>query len=558
MVTNFEAGTFVKEMYEAIGFIEESRVPFDPDTIQERGFSYLQEKCRVTGPQFLAEVLFPCPPTAEEVQKLTLLLRSPGEYHKQFPRMRHKETPRLWDIGDLIDDCLNHKRPLDLRSEDTKPEDYNYPEQVYHLTDVRLGDLVNWGSYLIKINHNRYESALLFHWRGIFTQHLIESDLQTLADAIKIKGSRKDWKNLRELYSILIPYNPTIPFNYAPHITSVIDGPSHQSNWIPPEDDNDIKSVWKKYAPTTDILDKIVELDRIFAEPQTKYDSLADILNALNVPEEVRGNKVIWENIRTIDVNHRISTHKSYKVTTRNGERLFLKIHDNPMKAEIEAAANYYLSGSMSFIVPGLHPKPLEANGLYVTVQQDVSQRLQIEKPVEFWIEAIAIFHREAEHILTKYGVNIPSCTLRQPEYFREMVDKTAGRHPLDYSARLEESCAYLAQLPRGVSIGDRTASNCEGNFLLDLEGVNMGPQILDLPLVLIKKKVPPEAWDHYMNQYLTTRGTDSFDNDMRTLREAMPYAAAYAITKEVLGISTRRITPRIKRQRGTLLSYLC
>jgi thiamine kinase-like enzyme len=304
------------------------------------------------------------------------------------------------------------------------------------------------------------------------------------------------------------------------------------------------------------LLDELRETDRHFAR-KDGYDSLTDILCDVGIPEQALENRELWNYVKTIQQTGIVSRWKNFDAVTKDGRHVHIKISDNKARAQMEAAANYYLSSHMSFIVPGLYPEPLEANGVYVVVQEKLPETAaQIIPSVEYWMTAFAMFHREAEGILHTAGIEVPIVKLRSLDQLEEMYAEARTREiPFD-KERVKTAIEYLEAGERCATHGDAKRDNVVGRYLIDLELTGKRHAAVDLAMVLMQYNVPREQWNAHLTMYARHKGGD-VNKQVKELREAVEHAVVYTAFNEICGSSLRLITPQTARQNAVLTSYL-
>lgn len=306
----------------------------------------------------------------------------------------------------------------------------------------------------------------------------------------------------------------------------------------------------KKYAQRSN------ELARV----KSNYSSLVDKLAKQGIPEGlIDQHTELWEFMRTLKENDVVSQNRTFNVQDKDGQRWLLKINTNKTRARIEAAANYYLSPHFTFIVPGKSPEPVEANELYLTFQKDVSGELAIEQPLEYWIGAYALFHREAGTLLCTAGVSLADVSFRSAD---EQVERyLQGRHNNDFrldTIRLRESIDYLQGIKRKTAIhGDGKPGNRLGKYLVDLELTGWGHPAIDLALLFAHYGIPQEEWGHHLIGYLMIKGVEnSLTEELGELESGMKHAAYYQSAKEIIGSSLREIRTDTIRDNQQLACY--
>ena len=133
------------------------------------------------------------------------------------------------------------------------------------------------------------------------------------------------------------------------------------------------------------------------------------------------------EQIRFVDMP---SFNKVFRVRTKDAKKLIIKVHSDQKKAEIEQATNYYLSKAFNFIVPTDVKEPYTYGGLYLTVQDDVSDRATNTYGLAYRMAAMAKVHAHGKQIMGGSGLILPNYNIRPfPQLFDEI--HLAGRfHP--------------------------------------------------------------------------------------------------------------------------------
>lgn len=300
------------------------------------------------------------------------------------------------------------------------------------------------------------------------------------------------------------------------------------------------------------------------ATPVEATKGLVERLLEAGIPEQaIEQNKDLWSFIQSVERDAIVSANRVFSVTDRDGKAWKLKITSNKQKAYVEAAANYYLSSRFDFIVPGAFSKPLEANGLYLTMQEDVSDKSIAVRPLEYWIHAYALFHRDAEAILREANIVIPDAIRHSVGEYHEQYAQGREHHdfPFDWG-RLRESIAYLQRpdSPKTVIHRDGKPGNIVGPYMVDLEDIAVGEPAIDLAMAFTRFAVPEEQWGGYLAQYLSARDgvpVSVDDANVRQLQRGVREAVIYTAYKELLGSSLRRITPETRAQNATLVQQL-
>ncbi|MFA6460883.1 MAG: phosphotransferase [Candidatus Woesearchaeota archaeon] len=285
-------------------------------------------------------------------------------------------------------------------------------------------------------------------------------------------------------------------------------------------------------------------LKRMFKRKEAELDSLVDQLVKGGIPEEViEANKELSDYIIQVERNEVVSANRTFYVTDKDGQKWLLKTTQNERKARMEAAANYYLSQQFDFIVPGKQPEPLQANGVYMNLQRDVSNQPKIDQPLEYWIACLALFHREAESIMAQYMAIVPVKQLRGIDALAEDYAQAKKTVSIKFDrVAMAEAIDYLvASQDLVFGHGDNKKGNRLGKYLVDLEGCGKVHPGIDLSLLLMEYNVPKDQWSQHLSKYLELRGySGSREEELKSLEQGTVFAARYTAVKEVLGSSLR------------------
>ncbi|MBT3298399.1 hypothetical protein HN385_05720 [archaeon] len=301
-----------------------------------------------------------------------------------------------------------------------------------------------------------------------------------------------------------------------------------------------------------------------FESFETLTNNLYDILiTKFGLPEEaVVGNKELWDFCQRVDLNDVVSFNQSYKILDKDGQNWILKVTDNKPKAHMEAVANYYLTDHFSFIVPGISPEPIEVNGLYFTIQKDISDRedLIVSKGIDYWISSLALFHKEAGKILESNGIIVPDHEVMSYDILQEIYDEGDKSHDVIFDrSKIKDAVDYLNSTKSKYFIhGDVKNDNRLGSMLIDLELCGKGNPVIDLSLILMQYNVPNDNWGDHIKNYLNIRGSDNHDQDFKELKEGMNYAMIYSGCRECwCSYSRSRITDEMKENGQLLRKYV-
>ncbi len=298
----------------------------------------------------------------------------------------------------------------------------------------------------------------------------------------------------------------------------------------------------------TRYLDEVVRtLDSFSSDFQS--DSLYEKLVKVLPESALEGNEELWKTLIDISTNNTVSYNESFFVTDRSKDKWLLKITNNKQKAEIEAAANYYLSSELDFIVPGKSPIPIEGNNYYITMQKVIDD--PTPRSLDYWIGAYAAFHQNVESIFNKYNVDLSTYqvkgdTAQLREHLRMPIDRTL----------LNDAIDYLRESPLICPIqGDAKEDNRYGRFMVDLEMMSYGHPAQDLALLFSSYNVPKEQWGLKLNQYAACRNFT--EQERKDLHDGMIYASQYHLVKELNGIESRISTPTTRFQQEKLQQFL-
>lgn len=290
------------------------------------------------------------------------------------------------------------------------------------------------------------------------------------------------------------------------------------------------------------------------------YDTLLDHLSQAGLPDQVL--QEVSDYLSKVAANPSVSKNRTFHATTKSGEKVFLKVSQNRKTARLEAAANFYLSQRFNFIAPGMFSEPLEANGVYVNIQQDVTDKTSSVMSLEYWISSLALFHKESERILAEEGVELSDYVVGPFDKILEQQEQAKGQGTQRFSldrTRLQEAFSYLESTSYKTAIhGDNKNLNRFGRYLIDLELMGKGSPAIDLSLLLMQYDVPKERWNDYLGMYLTAKGTTEYDTEMRELKQGVEHASYYAAAREVISSSSKaQISRRTEKDNAQLISFV-
>ncbi|MFH1682279.1 MAG: phosphotransferase, partial [Candidatus Woesearchaeota archaeon] len=261
-------------------------------------------------------------------------------------------------------------------------------------------------------------------------------------------------------------------------------------------------------------------------------------------PEElIEGNQELWDFVSRIESSQVVSKNKTFHLVDKERNNWLLKVTDCKEQACLEAAANYYLSGSFDFIVPGRSPEPIAVDGLYITMQKDVSDEKEVRPSLDYWLSSLALFHRDAERILRENGVDIRDIQFRSAEEEKERYLAGRRKHELKFNQSNFEDClAYLRESSYKTLIhNDTKKDNLHGRYLVDLELLCIGNPGIDLAMLLMNYGLPQQQWSCYLKRYLQLRNVgDLSDQELKQLNRDVKLAAYLVITREKIASSLR------------------
>ncbi len=285
-------------------------------------------------------------------------------------------------------------------------------------------------------------------------------------------------------------------------------------------------------------------------------ESLEQALIAAGIPEEaIESNKELWEFINSIDKDQVVSANLNFQVVDKKKERWRLKITTNREKARIEAAANYYLGNHLDIIVPGKFPEPLQAGQFYITMQKDVSSYIHGRRSLNYWIKALAMFHRDARAILNANSVAIPNTPhLSLAKLQSQYAASRALELKFDKSL-IEDSISYLSsRCHQAVIHGDIKSDNIPGPYLFDLEGVTKGDVAIDLAALLMMYGIERRQLPTYVEQYLRAASKEPTNKAIKDLSQGIKMAAPYVAYREIIGSSLRKRTTSTRKNNHKLM----
>lgn len=383
--------------------------------------------------------------------------------------------------------------------------------------------------------------------------------LKDILQDVKRSGSRKLWEKIR----------PTLDFFYSDKIVHANSAdikmrkPVTLLELCDDERDNpNIKNI-KEFlyenssSNIKEIINTIEELDTMHSK-EVKYNSIEDFLTSKGIRDElIEGNRDVWDFVREIEYNEVVSFNQSYKVVDKDEKKWILKITTDEKKARMEAAANFYLSGKLSFIAPGLSPEPTEINSFYLTLQEDISDKkeLLIDRTVDYWVQTLATFHREAGEILESKGIVVPDLEILDLDIMQFIYESSDKGHDLRFDKHeIKDSVDYLLSTKSNYLVhGDVKKDNRLGEMLIDLESCGKGNPAIDLALIFMQYNISGKEREKYLKDYLTIRGSVNYERELKELNEGINYAMIYSGCRECWGSHTRRITEQTKKD-GSLI----
>lgn len=257
-------------------------------------------------------------------------------------------------------------------------------------------------------------------------------------------------------------------------------------------------------------------------------------------------------NLETLAGEGTLSYNQVFHATGSKGEKLIIKASGNARKARIEAAANYHFSRHAkltSYVAAGREERPIEVNGLYLTIQEEVLDKRSYD--AHHYMVALAHLHTYGHVSLPKQGISLPEWESKTFDNILADIDRSESTRPWE---RLRSQYEALAGRVREVSEkvlihGDAKADNLRFGKLLDLEGLKVGDPALDLALYLGSSAILSASWGKYIHTYLMARAEEegeSFDSGaFSTLLQRTKMVAPLVLFKEYGGLASRRLSPK-------------
>ncbi|MFH1064020.1 MAG: aminoglycoside phosphotransferase family protein [Candidatus Woesearchaeota archaeon] len=304
-----------------------------------------------------------------------------------------------------------------------------------------------------------------------------------------------------------------------------------------------------------------VRFDTQYNTPDTTKDSIEAALIAAGIPEQaIAPQRNLWDTITDIARGQVESANKVFHVHDMNDRRLILKVFNDENRANTEAAANYWLSQRLEFIVPGMTPEPIRAGNITMTLQEEISCSGKSKMPLDYWIRTIAKFHNNAGQILAEKNVKLPPVIrLRDSlEYAeRHKMTQATNETTLD-KPRLEDSIAYInLGIDDCVIHADLKKDNLHGPYLIDLENCCRGDPSIDLAMLFTQYNVPEGQWETMISRYIDARGNIEHETHLKRLVEGTRNTKYAILMKEILGTSSRSSSERTTEQNRRLARYL-
>tara|TARA_Y100000310_G_scaffold345701_1_gene468491 strand:+ start:2 stop:1828 length:1827 start_codon:yes stop_codon:yes gene_type:complete len=224
--------------------------------------------------------------------------------------------------------------------------------------------------------------------------------------------------------------------------------------------------------------------------------------------------------------------HKVFHVTTKDGKKLILKAQHNKLKAEIEQAANYYLSKHLDFIAPTEQKTPFQCGDMYLTVQDDVSSRAGHIRDITYRIGLLAKLHAHGDEIMNGEDVELPSYEIPDfMELYEEIKYNSRGkkinaRMIREQKEEYDQSKHSLENGNRRTVMVDIKDQNIFGRYMIDLEHLSVGDEAIDLgflfndPKFIIPQEMQKDLVGMYQHFYAKEKGIDFEQKDVDNLYE--------------------------------------
>jgi hypothetical protein len=290
-------------------------------------------------------------------------------------------------------------------------------------------------------------------------------------------------------------------------------------------------------------------------------ESLEDLLDSVGLTDEViEARSDIWNYVSSLELNDVISRNESFRIEYEVGDRWLLKFNDDYQRAVIESAANFYLSGEFDFIAPGLRAEPVKIGSMWATIQKDVSKKMQGSPGLDYWIYAVALFHRDAKKILEENGVRTSKSKLWGEDKIISYHDRGKKFHNLRLDlVRWDEDVAFF-ESAENLVVGhtDNKRANRVGLFMVDLESLAEVHPAIDIAPLLMDYEIPVENWVGFAIKYLHAAGFEgSFDQNIKGFMEGLDRARTFMATRTIVGSTIRGSSEKIDKVNANYTRYL-
>ncbi len=426
-------------------------------------------------------------------------------------------------------------------------EDLSITEPSMSLEEARRLDQINFlklKSFIPPdVNQRRYSS------RELDTLHL-----HAIGSNFKIYPY-----SINELAVDINTFGPSHTFLLGEIIRTLVD------NLAPPDLDtlriNMVENnydIWGSQNGLGKTVTDLYEARKTQIMVRNQPSSIKDALYKAGIPEElIETNPDLCEFIKTAEENV-AHTNRSFNLVSNSGESYFLKIHTDKVKADIEAAANYFLHPELEhLIIPGKSPKSLLAGDYHITIQKSNNNAIKVAKSVEYWVTSLALFHRAAEDILRRNKVQVPQFPFHETNRYIQRQRQGETSLKID-KKRLTAAIQYLSLSSyQNVIHGDTKGPNRMDHYLVDLERISIGDPRIDLAPVLIEYQVPQERHQELTNLYLSTYFQASVEelpnSQLAEFTSGLPHAMYFSAVREHCGASLRELN---KAQEPHVISH--
>jgi len=313
-----------------------------------------------------------------------------------------------------------------------------------------------------------------------------------------------------------------------------------------------------------------------FIPPETP-PNLQDYLHSQLGLEEEYVDAIISEfplnNIQLFVQDLQVSANKVFHVRTKDGRKLLIKLETNPTKAKVEQAANYYLSRDINFaefIVPSDIPKPVEFGGVYLLLQEDISDNPNAiqQRPLKYYLRQMAILHAKGRQALERSEIELLEVRMRTFYELLDCLERTEYKRLASISKlksiknQYEDSKAVLIHRSnRSLILKDPRQDNRKGKYIIDLENLCIGDSSIDLFMTLydtaldLSEHEREKYCDFYYQCYCKEKGIGYTPKDSQLFFEKVRRHAMMIVGGSELNalLKPEQLRDPLKRKRAIL-----